>query len=95
MRRRSLVRSEPKNQYCQALDCSTADLGLPGDTRQMFAGQGREELVQAAGEPAGSFHLQRLWGPTNEKPGVFQESRRKAGMEKCLYTCLILLCSSK
>lgn len=57
-------------------------LGTQG--RCSLGGEGKS-WYKAAGEPAGSFHLQGSGGP-NEKPGAFQESRIKLGMEKCLYT---------
>lgn len=60
-------------------------LGSLGTQGRCSLGRARKSWYKAAGESAGSFHLQRPWG-SNEKSGVFQESRMKPGMEKCLYT---------
>lgn len=53
---RSPVQSGSENQYCQALDCIAADSRLLGDTRQMFTGRGRKELVPGS------------WGASGELP---------------------------
>lgn len=83
---RSLVQSESKNQYCQALDCIAADSRLLGDTRQMFTGRGRKGAgTRRLGSQRGASICRGSGGP-NERRGAFQKSRMKPGVEKCLHT---------